>query len=59
MNIHRIKRLKSGWTRWQAPVMDGYLMQCCDCGLVHVVEFRTAIGRRGFSIRKPTGSACG
>jgi hypothetical protein len=23
-----------------APVMDGYLMKCCDCGLVHRMTFR-------------------
>lgn len=22
------------------PVMDGYLMKCCDCGLVHEMDFR-------------------
>lgn len=22
------------------PVMDGYLMKCCDCGLVHDFQFR-------------------
>lgn len=32
--------LKSGWTRWQEPVMEGYLMQCCDCDLIHVVDFK-------------------
>lgn len=31
---------KSGWTEWQFPVMDGYLMQCCDCNLVHEVDFK-------------------
>lgn len=32
--------LKSGWTRWNEPIMQGYLMQCCDCGLIHQMEFR-------------------
>lgn len=22
------------------PIMDGYLMKCCDCGLVHSFSFR-------------------
>lgn len=30
-----------GWCDWQAPVMKGYLMKCCDCGLVHELEFKT------------------
>lgn len=32
---------RGGWTPWVQPVMKGYLMQCCDCGLVHEMEFRT------------------
>jgi len=35
------KRLgKNGWTRWQTPVMQGYLMKCCGCGLVHEWEYK-------------------
>lgn len=30
----------NGWTDWQSPVMSGYRMGCCDCGLVHDMEFR-------------------
>ena len=29
-----------GWSRWVYPVMQNYKMTCCDCGLVHDVEFR-------------------
>ncbi len=29
-----------GWTRWSYPTMDGYKMSCCDCGLVHNMQFR-------------------
>ena len=25
---------------WVQPRQDGYLMKCCDCGLVHRVYFR-------------------
>lgn len=28
-----------GWCEWIAPIDKGYLMKCCDCGLVHEVEF--------------------
>lgn len=31
-----------GWCEWQMPIMRGYQMQCCDCGLVHEVEFHIA-----------------
>ena len=31
---------KDGWTDWQTPVMRGYRLGCCDCGLVHDIDFR-------------------
>lgn len=30
---------EDGWTDWQFPLMKGYRMGCCDCGLVHDMEF--------------------
>jgi len=30
---------------WVQPVKKGYKMACCDCGLVHVVDFRIYKGR--------------
>jgi len=29
-----------GWSRWVHPIMEGYRASCCDCGLVHELEFR-------------------
>ena len=34
-----------GWTRWVPVVQDGYKMSCCDCGLVHALQFRVVEGR--------------
>ena len=31
---------KGGWSRWVPPVMSGYKMACCDCGLVHDMQFK-------------------
>jgi hypothetical protein len=31
---------ENGWSRWVPPMMKGYRMACCDCGLVHDMEFR-------------------
>lgn len=31
---------RGGWSEWTEPIMKGYLMQCCDCGLVHEMQFR-------------------
>lgn len=31
---------------WQQPVPKNYLMKCCDCGLVHEMDFRIAYGNK-------------
>ena len=31
---------EDGWCEWVCPKPTGYLMQCCDCELVHEVDFR-------------------
>lgn len=28
-----------GWCEWQQPIMSGYRSSCCDCGLVHEMQF--------------------
>lgn len=30
----------SPWTDWQRPIMTNYHMACCDCDLVHTINFR-------------------
>lgn len=30
---------------WVQPVARNYKMACCDCGLVHNIDFRTHKGR--------------
>ena len=32
--------LEDGWSEWVQPNMQGYRLGCCDCGLVHNVQFR-------------------
>ena len=44
VNRKRFKKVKSN--KWEQPVMNGYLMKCCDCGLVHEVDFRIAYGKK-------------
>lgn len=34
----RYRRMKDG--EWFAPKRNGYKMACCDCGLVHTLDFR-------------------
>lgn len=38
MTERRYPKVKSG--RWVQPVERGYHMACCDCGLVHRMNFR-------------------
>jgi hypothetical protein len=33
---------------WVQPVRRGYKMMCCDCGLVHLMDFRIYRGRVQF-----------
>ena len=34
--------------QWVQPVRRGYLMACCDCNLVHRMNFRIRVGRVQF-----------
>ena len=35
---------------WQKPVMRGYKMKCCKCGIVHVVDFEVFHWGKGHKI---------
>lgn len=37
---------------WIQPVSRGYKMACCDCGLVHDLDFRVKGGRAQFRVRR-------
>ncbi len=39
---------KSG--QWVQPIKSGYKLACCDCGLVHRVDFRIYRGRVQFRV---------
>ena len=39
---------RGGWCEWIFPrVKKNYLMKCCDCGLVHEIQFRIVRRARG------------
>lgn len=38
MSGTKYKIEKSG--EWVQPIRKGYKLACCDCGLVHLMEFR-------------------
>lgn len=37
---------------WVQPIRRGYKMACCDCGLVHEMDFRIYRGRVQFRARR-------
>lgn len=39
----KYEQVKAG--QWVTPIRKGYKMACCDCGLVHLMDFR--IVKRG------------
>lgn len=43
---HVVEKL-SDWTVWIRPRRKGYKMACCDCGLVHDLDFRIRREWRG------------
>jgi hypothetical protein len=46
--------------RWISPIRKGYKMMCCDCGLVHSIDFRVVgnkIQFRVFRDNRATGQA--
>ena len=40
------------WTDWIQPVEQGYKFCCCDCGLVHIMDFRVEDGRAQFRVSR-------
>ena len=37
---------------WVQPIRKNYKMACCDCGLVHEMDFRVVAGRVQFRVRR-------
>ena len=37
--IQHVVEHPTDWSEWVCPAPQGYLMKCCDCGLVHEAEF--------------------
>ena len=37
---------------WVLPFRENYKMACCDCGLVHMVDFRIKDKRVWFRVRR-------
>jgi len=54
----RYKQVIAG--QWEYPIARGYRMACCDCGLVHIMEFRpinkSRIKMRGWRDNRATAA---
>jgi len=46
---------RGGWSEWVFPTQKSYMFKCCDCGLVHEMQFETFVGdkKKGVGIRLP------
>jgi hypothetical protein len=58
----KYRRIRDG--EWVAPKRRGYKLMCCDCGLVHTVNFkivkkggRTFLSYQAFRDTKATANA--
>lgn len=52
---HQVENIKDK-TDWIQPVRRNYRMGCCDCGLVHNIDFRIKNGRVQFRAGRNTRS---
>jgi hypothetical protein len=43
---------EDGLCEWVQPVRSGYRMACCDCSMVHELDFRIRAGRVQFRARR-------
>lgn len=50
--LKKEKEVGEGWSRWIPPTMTKYRLGCCDCGLVHDMEFAVV----KVTARKPDGT---
>lgn len=56
MKIKRFRTERSvgprGFSRWVAPRMSKYYLACCDCALVHEMQFKIASEQVLFRARR-------
>ena len=43
---------RAGWSRWVFPNRKRYRAACCDCGLVHEMQFRLVGRHIEFRVRR-------
>lgn len=58
--VNNMKYTEPDNGEWVQPVRKGYKMMCCDCGLVHTLNFRVRKKRaqfQAFRNQRSTGQA--
>lgn len=50
---------KPAANEWVQPITEGYKMSCCDCGLVHELDFRVEKGKVQFRVRRDNRATAG
>lgn len=48
MKYKKVYEGEDGWSKWIQPNMEEYRMMCCECGLVHDLQFRAAVIEEDF-----------
>lgn len=46
VELEKMEAGDDGWSEWIHP-LPGYLMGCCDCGLIHEMEFAIGLPNEG------------
>ena len=55
MRFKKHKAGRGGWSEWVFP-QKRYLFQCCDCNLIHEIEFGTHFKVRRYEQKNITKS---
>ncbi len=45
VSVGKVKFVQIKDNEWFQPTMRGHLMKCCDCGLIHSMNFRIVKNR--------------
>lgn len=59
MRYDDIKPLADGWCLWQRPHHSRYRLACCDCQLVHKMQFRIVGKAVEFRVKRDERSTAG
>lgn len=45
-----MKRKQLYANEWEEPIQRGYKLECCDCGLVHTMDFKVVVKNGKFHL---------